>query len=182
MSGHVFLAVDLSDEERHRLSGALSAASPGSPVPGKRPPPANWHITLRFLGECSDTDADRIIHEVSEGLTVAPGKVFASGVGAFGRPSKATVLYVAIDDPEGLLTHVAGVCESAASDVAFDPGEHPFVPHLTLSRLRPRLDVRRLIESFGEFRVPIEVSTITLFRSVPSRSGITYDPLHTIDL
>ena len=182
MSGHVFLAVDLTDSERHALSGALAEASPGQLIPGRRPSTSNWHITLRFIGECSDSDADRLAYEVTRDLTAAPGRVFVSGLGTFPRASKAAVLYASVDDPDGLLDHVAGVCETAAREIGFEPEERPFVPHLTLSRLRPPHDVRHLIETFAPFRVPVAVSTITLFRTQRSRSGISYTALHTITM
>jgi 2'-5' RNA ligase len=63
-----------------------------------------------------------------------------------------------------------------------DPEERRYTPHLTLSRLRPPMDLRRLIDSFAPFRVPITVDAVTLFRSSRTRSGITYTPLHTITL
>jgi 2'-5' RNA ligase len=182
MSGHAFLAIDLTDDDRHALSAVLAEASPGHPLPGRRPPTRNWHITLRFIGECDDADADRLAHEVASDLSATPGRVFVSGLGAFPRASRAGVLYAAIDDHEGLLAHLAGVCETAARDVGFEPEERPFVPHLTLSRLRPPDDLRRQIDAFAPFRVPVNVSAITLFRSIPSRSGIAYTPIHTIDL
>jgi 2'-5' RNA ligase len=182
MNGHAFLAVDLTDSERHAVSAALSEASPGQPLPGRRPPVDNWHITLRFIGECTDADADRVAHEIEGGLSAGPGRVFVSGLGAFPRASKASVVFAGIDDLDGLLAHLAGVCETAVRDVGFDPEERPFIPHLTLSRVRPPNDVRRVIEAFAPFRVPVSVNAITLFRSIPSRAGITYTPLHTIDL
>jgi len=182
MSGHAFLAVNLSEEERHGLSAALADASPGRPIPGRRPPARNWHITLRFLGECSDSDGDRLVHEVARGLDLAPGRVFASGLGAFPRASKASVAYAAIDDHEGLLAQLAGMCETAARDTGFEPDERSYVPHLTLARIRPPMDIRRLIDAYAPFRVPIAVFAITLLRTVRSRSGLSYDPLHTIEL
>ena len=182
MSGHAFLAVDLTDTERHALSAALSEASPGRPIPGKRQPARNWHITLRFIGECSDPDADQIIHEVARDLSATPGRVFVSGLGAFPRASKASVLYAGIDDHDGLLDHVAGVCEAAARDVGFAPEERPFVPHLTLSRLRPPNDVRHLINSFSPFRVSVAVKAITLFRTYRSDRAIRYEPIDTVVL
>jgi 2'-5' RNA ligase len=182
MSGHAFLAIGLTDSERHALSGALSEASPGRPIPGRRPPARNWHVTLRFIGECSDADADRIIHEVAGELDDTSGRVFVTGLGAFPRASRASVFYASVHDHEGLLDQLAGVCESSVRNVGFEPEERPFVPHLTLSRLRPPIDVRHLIAAFAQFRVPVSVNAITLFRSTTSLSGVTYNPLHTIDL
>ena len=182
MSGHAFFAVDLTDDERHALSAVLADASTGKPIPGRRPPVRNWHITLRFIGECSDVDADVVAHEVERNLSVKPGRVFVTGLAAFPRPTRATVLYAAIDDPEDLLAHLASVCETAARDIGMDPEERRYTPHLTLSRLRPPMDLRHVIDSFGPFRVPITVDAVTLFRSSRNRSGITYTPLHTITL
>jgi 2'-5' RNA ligase len=182
MSGHAFLAVDLRDDERHALSAALADASTGKPIPGRRPPVSNWHITLRFIGDCSDVDADLVAHEVDRNLSVTPGRVFVSGLAAFPRPTRATVLFAAVEDPEDLLAHLASVCETAARDVGMDPEERSYTPHLTLSRLRPPMDLRNVIASFGPFRVPITVDALTLFRSSRARSAITYTPLHTITL
>jgi 2'-5' RNA ligase len=182
MNGHAFFAVDLSDEARHAISAALADASAGKPIPGTRPPVRNWHITLRFIGECSDVDADRVAYEVERNLSAVPARVYVSGLAAFPRAARATVLFAAVDDPEDLLAHLASVCETAARDIGMDPEERRYTPHLTLSRLRPPMDLRRLIDSFAPFRVPITVDTVTLFRSGRTRSGITYTPLHTIDL
>jgi 2'-5' RNA ligase len=182
MSGHAFLAVDLSDDERHALSAALADTSPGKPIPGRRPRVRNWHITLRFIGDCSDVDADRVAYELERDLFVTPGRVFISGLATFPRPSRATVLFASIDDPEDLLTCLASVCETAARGVGMDPEERHYTPHLTLSRLRPPMDLRHLIDSFSPFRIPIRVDAVTLFRSSRTRSGITYTPLHTLTL
>lgn len=182
MTDHAFLAIDLSVGERHGLSGALSEASPGAPIPGRRPPPANWHITLRFLGECTDAQADVVLHSLSDNLGCGPGRVWCDGLGAFPAASKAGVVYAAIDDPAAILGYLAAVCDEAAVDAGFEPEGRPYVPHLTLSRLRPALDVRALLVGYGEFRVPIAVRAVTLLRTRHSRSGPSYEPVDTLAL
>lgn len=182
MSDHAFLAVALSDDERHALAASLSAASPGAPLPGRRTPPQNWHITLRYLGECTDPQADAIMYELALAVDVGAGKVVANGLSRFPKASKASVLFAQIDDATGVAAHLAGICEEAARDVGFEPEERPFVPHVTLSRLRPARDVRGLVRSFGELRVPIEVTEITLYRSRRTREGIQYEAMDTIEL
>ncbi len=182
MSGHAFLAVDLTTQERHALSAALQDASPGSPVPGKRQPPENWHLTLRFLGETSVTTGEVLLREIEEAVDLAPGRVKGVGLGVFPRPARASVLYVRIDDPTELLTRLAARCEAAARDVGFTPEERPFVPHLTLSRLRPAQDLRGLLDTFGDFDVAIAVTGVTLFRTRRSRSRLWYEAIDTVDL
>jgi len=182
VSDHAFLAVDLTSETRHALSAALAEASPGPPVPGKRPPPENWHITLRFLGDCDELTTDSILRELDEMPAMSGGVVHAGGLGAFPRASKASVLYVIVADDEGLLASLSSVCEEAAREVGFEPQERPFVPHLTLSRLRPAIDLRRVVESFASFRVALDVSHVTLFRTRRTRTGIRYEAVNSIAL
>jgi 2'-5' RNA ligase len=178
VSGYAFLAVDLSSEERHALSNALSDANSGRPIPGRRPPAENWHITLRFLGESSDPQTDLVMHMLSDTVSASSSRVWCDGLGAFPRPSRAGVIFVAVEDPTGILDHLAAVCEEAAIDAGFEPEDRPYVPHLTLSRLRPALDARALFAAFGEFRVPIKVQAITLLRT----SGPRYDTVDTLPL
>jgi 2'-5' RNA ligase len=175
---NAFLAVDLSTNERHLVAGALSDASSGKPVPGRRLPIENWHVTLRFLGECTDLQTDRMMHELSETVDAAPGRAWCDGLGAFPRPSRAGVIYVSMDDPTGILSHLAGVCDKAAIEAGLQSEDRPYVPHLTLSRLRPAIDVRTLFATLGEFRVPIAVQAITLFRT----TGHRYEVIDTLPL
>ena len=182
MSGHAFLAVDLTTQERHTLSAALQESSPGPPVPGKRQAPENWHITLRFLGESPDVTTEMLVRELDESFDLEADKVSCSGLGVFPRPAKASVLYVRIDDPTDLLARLAARCEAAARDVGFPPEERPFVPHLTLSRLRPPRDLRAFLDTFGEFKVSVDVSGVTLFRTRRSRSRLWHEAVETISL
>lgn len=182
MSDHAFLAVDLTAHERHALSRALHDASPGPPVPGKRQPPENWHFTLRFLGEASQVTAEMLMRELDEAIDLEPGRVRCVGLGVFPRPGKASVLYVRVEDTSDLLSRLAARCESAARDVGFLPEERPFVPHLTLSRLRPAQDLRSLLDSFGEFSVHVAVSSVTLFRTRRARSRLWYEAIDTVPL
>ncbi len=176
MSDHAFLAVDLTNDERHGISAALTEASPGSLIPGRRTSTQSWHITLRFLGECSDSQADRIVHSLSEVDDLDAARVWGEGLGAFPRTSKASVVYLRIDDPTGILSYLAAVCDEAAVDAGFEPEGRPFVPHVTLSRLRPVIDVRSLMEGFGEFRAPITARAIVLMRS----RGSHYETVDTV--
>jgi 2'-5' RNA ligase len=182
VTGNAFLAIDLSDDERHALGASLRDASPGHPVPGRRPSPANWHITLRFLGECTDAEADAVAFELERTLDSGQFDVACIGIDALPKVANAGVVYVAVDDESGSLDRLAAQCESAARDVGFSPEERPFVPHITIARLRPARDLTRLKESFGSFSVPLLIDAVTLFRSTSTRDGLRYHPIHTLRL
>ena len=182
MSGNLFLAIDLSTEERHAVSAALRDASPGPRVPGRQVIAENWHVTVRFLGEVDEVILDRLRHELDRSLAADPGTVVCTGLGAFPRPSKATVVYAAISDTAGLLDSIAAECETACRHVGLEPEGRPFVPHITLSRVRPPVDVRRLIQRFGDFAVDLDVSQVDLLQTVPVPGGVRYDTLDSFPL
>jgi len=186
MSDHAFLAVDLTDDERHAIAAALTEANPGKRLPGRKTPPENWHITLRFLGECTDLQAERIMYKLEEAIDVEPASVWCSGLDAFPRPSKAGVLFAAIDDPEEALDRLAMWCDDAAVGVGFEPDERSYVPHLTLSRARPAVDVSHTFASWDDFRVRVAVRDVTLFRTRRTRDNRStathYERIDTLPL
>lgn len=174
MTGNSFLAIDLSVADRHHLAAALHDASPGPRIPGRRTKPENWHITLRFLGPIDELIKDRLSMELEQGLDAEGGHVRVAGLDSFPRPSKAAVMFASVVDPAGLLDPIAAQCERVCRDVGFEPEERPFVPHLTLARIRPPRDVRRLIDAFGEFSVRLAVDQVSLMRGEQGEDGIRY--------
>lgn len=182
MRANTFLAINLREDDRHALSAALTASSPGRPLPGRRPKPSTWHMTLRFLGPIEEDRVDRVAAEVERSVTARAGRVLSRGLGAFPRPSRAGVIFAAIDDAEGILTELASQCDWAAQDAGLDPEERAFVPHITLSRLRPHQDVRKVLDAFGDFRVVIRIDTVSLMQTTIVRGELRYDELETFPL
>jgi RNA 2',3'-cyclic 3'-phosphodiesterase len=181
-SANVFLGVGLSDEERHALAAALTGADLARLIPGKRTRPSNWHITVRFVGPATDSQIDRLAERIEALLDSEPGKVWLSGLGAFPRFSKASVLHVAVDDPNGVLDELAAAGEEAATDVGFEPESRPYVPHLTLSRIRPVRDLSSIADVFDGPRIPISVDAVILFQTRSTTDGPDYVPLHRFPL
>ena len=128
MTGNIFLAVDLSVEERHGLSAVLSDAGLGRIVSGKRTRPENWHITLRFIGEAEDHQIDRLAERTDALLDAEPATIHLTAVGGFPKLSKASVLFLAVEDESGTLDVIAADCEEAAIEAGFEPGGRPFSP------------------------------------------------------
>jgi 2'-5' RNA ligase len=177
-----FLAVDLQGEERHRLATVLGDSDVSDRLPGRRVPIANWHVTLRFLGEVSDVQAETLLARLDETLPEGSGKTWLDGIGAFPKPSRASVAFCSVDDPGGLLGVLAAVCDEAAVDVGLEPEDRPFVPHLTISRIRPPTDLRQVIERVEFQRIAIDVTSVTLMRTRSVRGGVEYDRVDRLKL
>lgn len=139
-------------------------------------------MTLRFLGEIAQDTIDRVATEVDHNVTARAGRVLCRGLNAFPRRTRAGVIFAAIDDPEGLVSELASQCDCAAQDAGLGPEERAFVPHITLSRLRPHQDVQRVLDAFGDFRVVIGVDTVSLMRTTVVRGELRYETLETFRL
>ena len=182
MPERMFVAVALGDQTRHALAAHLVAALGGDRLPGKPVPVDNWHITLRFLGATSTLQAETILAHLDDHLARQPFRVRLMGLGGFPREQKASVLWVGVDGQVESLTEIAAECETAAQRAGLEPEGRPFHPHLTLSRIRPPLDIRPLIAEVEPFRLPMTVTEITLYRSVLGGGPARYEVVDSVPL
>ena len=178
----LFLAVGLDEEVRRGLAAHLGVALDGKPLPGRPVSPDNWHVTLRFLGWSVQEQRDRVLGYVSEHLEVSPFVVGFSGLGAFPRPARGTVLWLGIDKGEEDLAALAELCEQAARSADFPAEDRPFHPHVTLSRIRPWQDVRPLVAGVPEFPLQQSVASVVLYQSHLGRGGARYQAVERIRL
>lgn len=177
----LFLAAALDEETRHALAAFVSA--PGMPaIPGRRVPPPNWHITLRFLGRSSTVQQELVLAHLEEELTMNAFEVGFSGLGAFPYPRKATVLWLAVAHGGEELEDLAVACERAAVRAGYDPEERPFHPHLSLARVRPPEDLSDLVAQYPHFPGRMPVADVILYESITSNSGARYTELARVPL
>lgn len=180
LTERLFLGVALSDDVRHGLAAFLDAKA--GTLPGKPVPPQNWHLTLRFLGATEEMERDRVLGFLDQHMLTLPFVLGFGELGAFARPSRATVLWLGVNRGTEELTELAAICDEAAQSAGFEAEERPFHPHLTLSRIRPSQDVGRLIETVPPFPLAQTVEHITLFRSALGRGGARYEVVEEIEL
>lgn len=167
----LFFAVPLSEEARAILSQALPL------LPGKIVPPQNWHLTTRFLGRVDQVAAERIAADIDGAALGSAFEVGLGEMGAFPRPTRATVLWLGLAKGKSRLTELSAICEEAARGVGLPPGDRPFAAHLTLSRIRPHQDVRSVIDTYQPVPVSWKADGLILYQSTTGRGGAIYTPL-----
>jgi 2'-5' RNA ligase len=182
VTDRIFLAVALDDEVRHGLVAFLGENIATGSFPGKPVRPENWHVTLRFLGETTPTQLERVIAFLDEHRSVPPFSVGFAGLGAFPKSSRATVLWLGIDRGAEEATRVAAVCEEAAVSAGFEPEDRPCHPHVTLARVRPKQDVTGLVDRVPRFPLTQRVEAVTVYRSRLGPAGATYEVVATVPL
>ena len=140
-------------------------------------PPANQHVTLRFLG-ATPLGLLAPLGEVL-GATAArarPEEISLRGFGAFPTAARARVLWAGIDDPAGLLSGLARSLDDALKGLGFEPEERDYTPHLTLARFRSPVRLAEL-PAHDPALEPFSVTEMILYRSHTSPKGARYEPL-----
>ncbi len=178
----VFVAIALDPELRYGLAAHLRANLAGEQLPGRTSPAENWHITLRFVGKVSQTDYEKLLAKLGDADLGSGFALGFAGLGAFPKPARATVLWLGVDRGADELSRLAAVVEEATVSAGFIPEERPFHPHLTLSRIRPPRDVRRLIGEIPVFPLTQSVSHLTVFESHLGGGPAVYAPLKRFTL
>jgi 2'-5' RNA ligase len=173
--GRVFLAIAPPPEIRFALAERLSEI----PVPGRVVPAENWHITLRFLDAVDSVTYERFLTALDPPSETS-FRIALDGLGAFPGARKATVLWAGIGSGAEQLAVLNEDAEEAAIGAGLLPEERPFHPHLTLSRIRPPVDVRDIVDE--ELSFSWRCQRMVTYRSNALRGGVSYEPLDVIDL
>jgi 2'-5' RNA ligase len=99
--------------------------------------PDQFHLTLRFLGDVPVADLEQLKESVNAVCRSArPLRLRAEGIGFFPNPHSPRVVWVGIDDKEGLLVDLQKRIETAVRPFTAEPGTENFAGHVTLGRLK----------------------------------------------
>ncbi|MDX1377850.1 MAG: RNA 2',3'-cyclic phosphodiesterase [Anaerolineales bacterium] len=152
-------------------------------------PVKNIHLTLKFLGNVSQTDVriiTGIIHTEAESHSAFD--ITIGGLGSFPSSKRARVLFLGIQAPAALETLQRGI-ESACVKAGYRPETRPFSPHLTIGRVRRSItasDQTKIHTTLGEFKIDslgtARVDSVHLFKSELRPSGAVYTKLFTAQL
>lgn len=185
----LFLAINLAPEVRDSI---VEAAAPLR----EAAPDLRWtdasrlHLTLKFL----DEQPESAVQPLVDALDGVAAKHFAFDmrvgdgehtIGTFPNFRRPRVVWMGVaNDPRLELLHhdVEVVCEQ----FGFELDGRPFRPHVTLVRVKDRIDatvLRRLERAAKnvEFDVESPVSSIDVMRSVTGTES-HYDRLHSAEL
>jgi RNA 2',3'-cyclic 3'-phosphodiesterase len=144
-------------------------------IPGSRwMDPANFHLTIRFIGDIEQGLAREIAMELDH-ISFRPFSLRLKGVGIFGG-NKPHSLYATVEEnPE--LRRLHDVHERLCQTLGLPAEARKFLPHVTLARLKdaePRA-LQRWVEVHSLYSTAVfTVSTFMLFSSRPLKGGGPY--------
>ena len=168
----LFIAIDVPDSVKEHLAFLQRSLD----FEGLRlVPPKNVHLTLNFLGERDDPAA---IIEKLKGVSFSQFSLRLSGAGFFPSRKDPRVLWVGLEESEGLRALQREI------DLLFTPPKS-FRPHLTLARFRrkcPSGEKARIVEAAESLTVrplSFRVSSFKLYKSTLTSVGPVYEVLHS---
>ncbi len=176
-----FIGISLSDNYKRELKDFAHAWQDRVRSRLAWTKPANWHLTLKFLGD--------IPEEKVGALGIALGRIRfqsfalqAGGAGVFPplRQGNPRVVWVGLARGGKECCALAEKIEQTTTALGYPPGKKPFAAHLTLARVKkiendPWPEV---LQGMGEVVWPEHmVDKFVLWQSKPDPEGPVYTPL-----
>ena len=174
----LFVALDLPAEARAALADFRGRADPRlwRPVSDEA-----LHVTLVFLGHRAPGEAERIAEVVR--ASARPAADLALGDVVLLPPRRARVLCAEVEDRSGALHALQGrLAEALAAAGLHEPERRAYRPHATVARLRAGERSPRSAGVDGPEPVAFGGEAVTLYRSLLSRAGATYEPVERVVL
>lgn len=143
--------------------------------------PANWHVTLFFLGATHEGQVgilgqliDSSFHEIHSFTSSL------KGLGVFPEGGKPRVLWLGLQNIQPLIAAYAAL-GGLIQKKSFHVDTKPLKPHLTLARIKSIADrpsLESLLREYESFDFgTVTINRVTLFESISSANGVMYVPM-----
>jgi 2'-5' RNA ligase len=140
---------------------------------GRPVPPGNFHVTLAFVGAIDDVPLERLCLAVEECLNHArrqPDILELDCVGFWARPA---IFWLGASTVPPALSLLAGELQRRATAAGARREAESWVPHVTLYRKCHEPPPAPLKAP----SITLHCRNVTLFESLPGRSGVSYEPI-----
>jgi 2'-5' RNA ligase len=143
--------------------------------------PENVHLTLKFLGDVREEALDGLSAALGETCPGhSPFDATLTELGAFPSARRARILWAGVGAGSDRLRSLAADIDAALAPLGFEREKRPYVPHLTLGRVRGQpasLDLPSSIEALGFW-----VRHVELMESALTAEGAIYRTVDTFAL
>lgn len=182
----LFFALNLLKKEKDRIHRAARPLREAG-LPVRWIEPANFHLTLKFLGGVRPDLADAL-RKAMEKVAAAtrPFSVELGGFGAFPTIRRPGVIWVGAD-PTPALRCLKQDLEWSLANLGFDRESRAFHPHITLGKAESDQGAgsfRGLDEMAANLQYSgnMSVKRLDLMRSHLSREGARYTVVSSVEL
>ncbi len=172
----LFIGIPFSERVRSQIRKAVMKIQP-SISKGKLSDWEGYHLTLKFLGEVSEQDMEKLTILMREAvLPQMPFELRLTELGTF-RKSGGDVLWLGVTVPPELAA-LQQEMESLAGLAGFEPEARPYSAHLTLGRgVRYTESFEALSKHWTMKRLKVKADRVVLFHSTKLGGRLAYVPL-----
>ena len=179
----LFTGIDLSSDVLEHLRLLVGKLQPTARINWSTV--TNLHITTKFIGEQPETELTPLKEALARVPLPPPFNVAIRGLGWFPNQFAPRVFWAGVEAPASLWD-LARDTEVALEPLGVAREERRYSPHLTLARIKTRLNLDRLLSAidalpssdFGSFTV----QGFNLYLSQQGSSGSVYTKLVTFPL
>jgi len=176
-----FVAVPVPEDIKKQLAGLQEELSPKLKG-AKWVKPAGLHVTLKFLGEISPAQVEKVCERLARALAAQPFNISFSGLGVFPKPARARVLWIGFSEGADRCRKIWESIEGPMEEAGFRREKRPFRAHLTLARFRNPGPVAPEILDHRFSSSGFRAESVVLYRSQLKPSGAVYTPIETYPL
>lgn len=156
------------------VADALARRAQAAGVPVRWLPPADYHLTLRFIGPCHPELVGALGDAVAEAVAeVPPFEFVPGGLGAFPSADRARVVWVGLARGADLVERLAAAVDGAATRLGLPTEARPLVPHITLGRLAQERSIGDLLASAQAFS-GVSVQSVAILDSTTKSASSNY--------
>jgi 2'-5' RNA ligase len=159
------------------LEGLIGRLRPAARIQWS--PPANLHVTTKFIGEWPEPRLEELRTALAAVPVAGPLAVRIRGLGFFPNERAPRVFWCGVEAPG--LVPLAAATDAATARLGIPAESRAFSPHLTLARIKERLDPAPLRQAIATLSSPefgdFEAHTYYLYRSSPGPGGSVYTKL-----
>jgi len=149
--------------------------------------PESIHLTLKFLGDIKAVKINEIAEAISKTVVrYTPISLQAKGVGVFPGIKRPQVLWVGLAGQLEPLVSLQKTLDENLETIGFPMEKRPFKGHLTMGRMKAKIDVKKFGEVLMTFRSfeseAFTADRIILYKSELKPSGAVYTELASASL
>ncbi len=174
----VFISVDLPENAKKEISKAIKKIKDMDLINANFVKPENLHLTLKFLGEISESEIEKIKEKLSS-LNLKSFIAKLGGLGFFPSEKFLRVFWISIE-PKEKFSELSEKINSLLGN-----RKERFESHVTLARIKSITDKIKFLEVVKNIRIPelkFEVKETKLKKSTLSPSGPIYEDIEVFSL